>query len=156
MARIVTPTVIIDTREIRPFPFNGTGFKTKSKRMRTGDYTLVGLENRLCIERKGSVEELYSNLCGSDKERRRQLSVFERMQEFQHRYLVLEASASDLLHPNPYMAIPPTSFLNTFLDTVTRFNLTPIFLGRRSGRSLQVFYSLLNTIWKQWCEGVIK
>jgi len=155
--RIPALTVLVDTREIKPFPFQGSGLKTKFKRLKTGDYTLVGLESKLCIERKGSVEELYSNLHGTKRERERQLSVFRRMLSFPYRYLVIEATASDLVRPSIYHTeISPQTFLSDFLEITMSYQLTPVFIGHRSGRSLQYFYEFLRIIWSLWCKGKLE
>jgi len=44
--------VIIDTSEQRPWAFPAADFETRRKKLREGDYTLVGAVGRLSIERK--------------------------------------------------------------------------------------------------------
>lgn len=46
-------TVLTDTREQRPWSLDPTRFVTERATLQTGDYTVKGLEDRLCIERKG-------------------------------------------------------------------------------------------------------
>tara|TARA_Y100000590_G_scaffold90261_1_gene101733 strand:- start:6835 stop:7242 length:408 start_codon:yes stop_codon:yes gene_type:complete len=64
------------------------------RKLDTGDYSIEGLEDRLCIERKASVVELAGNV-GHD--RQRFLNEIERMKEFPHKYIILEFSLSDLM-----------------------------------------------------------
>jgi DNA excision repair protein ERCC-4 len=45
--------VLIDTREQRPWEFDCEFFTSERASLRTGDYTIAGLEDRLCLERKG-------------------------------------------------------------------------------------------------------
>ena len=149
-------TVIVDTREIKPFSFAGTGFYTTKKRLETGDYTIKGLESRLCIERKGAVEELYTNLVGNPRERERQRKAFGRMLAFPYRYLFLEASSADLLQKNPFSDTPPEEFAICFWNTMLEFDLVPIFLGKRSGKSHQQLWIFLRTFWHRWCHGDIE
>ena len=67
-------TVIKDTREQDGWTFErfDTRYHTCTgmvlQKLETGDYSLKGMENIFCIERKGSVAELAQNL-GKDKYR---------------------------------------------------------------------------------------
>jgi ERCC4-type nuclease len=79
--------IIIDTREKTPWTFEKT---TSSEdivfqKLDTGDYSLEGLEDILCIERKKSVAEIANNI--TDKRFKREL---ERMSEFKYKFLILE------------------------------------------------------------------
>ena len=93
-------TIIRDTREKEGYTFEPveTRYHTCKgmvmQKLDTGDYTLEGLEDKLCIERKSSVAELAGNV-GQD--RHRFMREIERMKEFPHRYIVLEFSLSDLM-----------------------------------------------------------
>jgi ERCC4-type nuclease len=89
-------TVIKDTREQDGYyfsDFNRCAGMIEEK-LDTGDYSILGLEDKICIERKGCVEELAINL-GSKKYTF--LDEIERMKTFPHKYLVLEFSLDDLL-----------------------------------------------------------
>lgn len=92
--------VIKDTREQDGYTFESfTGRYTSCKGMAvkkldTGDYSLEGLEDKLCIERKGRVSELAINL-GKDKARF--MREIERMQEFEFPFLILEFSLDDVI-----------------------------------------------------------
>jgi ERCC4-type nuclease len=82
-------TVIKDTREQDGYFFSkfNTCAGMVEHKLDTGDYSIAGLEDKICVERKGCVEELAQNL-GSKK---------ERMESFPHKYLVLEFSLEELL-----------------------------------------------------------
>lgn len=93
-------TVIKDSREQDGYTFEKfTGRYTSCKgmvvrKLDTGDYSLLGLEDKLCIERKGRVSELAINL-GKDK--RRFLDEIKRMKDFEFKFLVLEFSLEDVM-----------------------------------------------------------
>ena len=93
-------TVIKDTREQDGYTFESfTGRYTSCKgmvvrKLDTGDYSLEGLEDKLCIERKGRISELAINL---GKDRRRFMDEIERMKSFPFKFLILEFSLQDLL-----------------------------------------------------------
>ena len=93
-------TVIKDSREQDGYtfePFSGRYHTCKGmvvRKLDTGDYSLEGLEDKICIERKASVSELAINL-GKDKHRF--MAEVKRMKEFPHKFLILEFSLSDVM-----------------------------------------------------------
>ena len=52
--------IIIDTREQQPWSFEH--HVTSNEKLDTGDYSVKGLEEILCIERKKSVSEIANNI----------------------------------------------------------------------------------------------
>ena len=87
-------TVIRDTREKQGWEFGETKYcaGTVDKALKTGDYTLAGYENSVCIERKGSVEEIALNLMSV-----RFIKEMVRIKPYRHKYIVMEFSLYDLL-----------------------------------------------------------
>lgn len=89
-------TVIKDTREQDGYYFSA--FNTCAgmieHKLDTGDYTIQGLEDKICIERKGCVEELAVNL---GQKKHAFLNEIDRMKDFPHKFLILEFSLEDLL-----------------------------------------------------------
>jgi len=88
--------VIKDTREqdgwfFKPF---GPCVGMIEQKLDTGDYSIQGLEDKICIERKGCVEELALNL-GQGKDRF--LREIERMEAFPHKFIVCEFTAEELM-----------------------------------------------------------
>ncbi len=59
--------------------------------LKTGDYSIKGFENEICIERKASVSELASNIT----EKRFQREI-ERMSEIRHPFIFLEFSMREI------------------------------------------------------------
>lgn len=96
MANNTNPFFVIrDTREQAGWQFiaGKTCAGTKPGTLKTGDYTVEGLEDILCIERKGTVQEFAGNLVDD-----RFFRELERMKSYKHAYLILEFSADDLLN----------------------------------------------------------
>ena len=87
-------TVIKDTREQDGYTFEKFNGRYAScngmivRKLDTGDYSLLGLEDKVCIERKGRVSELAINL-GKDKHRF--MREIERMKEFPFRFRELSS-----------------------------------------------------------------
>lgn len=89
-------TVIKDTREQEGYHFSkfNTCAGMIEQKLDTGDYSIVGLEDKVCIERKGCVEELAINL---GQKKWPFMAEIERMEPFSHKFIVLEFSLEDLL-----------------------------------------------------------
>ena len=100
MAKIRPFTIIKDTREKQGYTFAASSTKYHvckgmvNRKLDTGDYSIEGLEDKVCIERKASVVELANNVGIS---RKRFEAEIERMKEFPHKFLVLEFSLTDLM-----------------------------------------------------------
>lgn len=96
-------TVVIDTREKSPWCFSSSSILgTEYRKLDTGDYSVVGLEDKLCIERKRNVTELAGNI--HEKRFAREL---ERMQDYPYRYLLLESSLTRLIEYPQHEDLPP-------------------------------------------------
>lgn len=94
--------VIIDTREQQPWEFTSSSIdSTIRQKLDTGDYSIAGLENVLCIERKKSVSEIATNITTD-----RFKNELERMAQFKYKFLILEFNYSDIdLYPE-YSGLP--------------------------------------------------
>ena len=82
-------TIIRDTREKQGWFF--TGEQVEFQGLTTGDYSLKGFEDQICIERKKSVGELAGNVTQARFEREMQ-----RMAEIPCAFIFLEFSMHDL------------------------------------------------------------
>ena len=95
MSEIKKYTVIKDTREQDGYYFKdyNTCAGMVERKLDTGDYSIEGLEDKICIERKGCVEELATNL---GQKKYAFLDEIERMKPFPHKFLILEFSLEEL------------------------------------------------------------
>lgn len=85
--------IIIDTREQTPWHFTDACVNTiVCTSLKTGDYTIVGFEDILCIERKRSVSEIARNVTED-----RFIRELERMAAFPYSFLICEFAISDIL-----------------------------------------------------------
>jgi ERCC4-type nuclease len=76
-------TIIIDTREQHPWAFDN--HVTAKRKLDTGDYSIEGLEDLLCIERKKSASEFANNIVES-----RFKDLIFRMSNIKYSFLLLE------------------------------------------------------------------
>ena len=90
-------TVIKDTREQDGWFFSPydrcKGMEVAT--MKTGDYTIKGHEDLVCVERKGPITEIATNL---GKKKKPFQAEMERMKSFDFRFILLEFSASDVIN----------------------------------------------------------
>lgn len=88
-------TVCRDSREKNGngwfFPENSLCGGTIIKTMKTGDYSLIGLEDKFVIERKGKISEFVTNITED-----RFWNEMDRLEEFEHAFLVLEFTLRDI------------------------------------------------------------
>jgi|TARA_B100001093_G_scaffold497103_1_gene543627 ERCC4-type nuclease len=122
--------IIIDTREQQAWEF--PRHSTANKKLDTGDYSLGGLEDILCIERKKSVSEIASNITEKRFE-----DVLERMTKYKYTYMIFEFSLTDVLmypqgseiprHKWKYIRISPNFILKKLSEYMVNYNIKIIF-----------------------------
>lgn len=83
-----TSHIIIDSREQKPYVFSGE--PTIVSGLRTGDYSVSGMEHLVCVERKSQGD--YWGCLG--KSRKRFVAELERMKEIPWSLIVIECSPS--------------------------------------------------------------
>ena len=128
-----------DTREKNGWDFAHSGYcaGTEEHTMKTGDYTLHGYETHLCIERKGNVTELATNITQARFERE-----LERMQEFPWRYILLEFNMSDVVnfpkgakipaYKRKFLKVRGPFLLKRILEMQRKYNVPFIFCGENA------------------------
>lgn len=62
-------TILVDDREKKPWLFLGERWPLVKKRLKVGDYTIEGYEDKVAIEKKSGIDELLSNLTGAYRQR---------------------------------------------------------------------------------------
>jgi hypothetical protein len=102
-------TIIIDTREQTPWEFEH--YTTANHKLDTGDYSIQGLEHIFTIERKKSVSEIANNITEP-----RFKDVLDRLQKFQHKFILLEFTLNNVLD-YPVGSTVPKKMWNTMKIT---------------------------------------
>jgi ERCC4-type nuclease len=97
-------TIIQDTREKKPWNFQFYGFNQEMGTLKTGDYTILGLEDIVRIERKRSTSEIAMNLGLKSKQFYAEMT---RMLKFPHRYIICEFPYGRILEFPENSGIPP-------------------------------------------------
>jgi len=131
--------ILTDSREQKPYQF-----KTPSEvgKLDTGDYSIVGLEDHVSIERK----ELGDLINCLSHERNRFERELYRMRSLDYGALVIEASLSDIANGSYWSQMSPKSAIQSLLAFSIRYRL-PIFFcesrhyGQRVTESLLLKYA---------------
>jgi ERCC4-type nuclease len=84
-------TIIVDTREQHPWIF--PDHATSKKKLDTGDYSIEGLEDLLCIERKNGIAEIANNMTED-----RFVDVIARMSLCKYSFLLIESDYTELMN----------------------------------------------------------
>lgn len=133
------PTIVIDTREQLPYKFKGSVTKT----LKSGDYSILGLEDVVAIERK-TKKDAYSS-CG--KGRVRFEKELMRLSAFDYSAIVIEASLSSLLTPPPYSMMNPLVVVNSFVSWSVKYGIHVFFASNRAC-SRNLVQLILGKYWK--------
>ena len=93
---IPKPVVLVDTREKKPFPLyanhpNWIGGERREA-LKTGDYTLEGMESLLCLERKSLADLVACTVTY----RRRFIASCSRLARFTWKAILVEATFEDI------------------------------------------------------------
>lgn len=98
-------TILQDTKEKMPWHFEIFDCVKEQKPLglKTADYTLLGHEDKICIERKRNTGEIAINL---GQKARQFAAELVRMKEFKYKYLICEFSEYHLLEFPNHSGIP--------------------------------------------------
>lgn len=145
--------ILIDTREQNPWAFE----KSEAASLKTGDYSLKGFEDKICIERKGCVEEFANNL-GRDFPRfERELG---RMTMFPHRFIICDFPFRSVAeYPKSCSSLKAQNFskmsgkflTKKITEIAVNYNINIIFFDSRKEAILYV-ESLMKRIYEKYSK----
>jgi ERCC4-type nuclease len=143
-------TIIVDSREQQPWEFAHQ--VTAVHKLDTGDYSIEGLENVLCIERKKSVSEIANNIT-----EKRFKDVIERMSQYKYSYMLLEFDLDDIFNYPVGSEIPrrlwnkikisPNFIIKNLLEFQLLNKINIIYCGSASNAE-RISLSLMNKIYE--------
>jgi len=143
--------VAVDTREQLPFHFRDMRIDrrrafvlTQKTTLSTGDYSIIGFENKICVERK-SLEDLYNTL-GNGRERF--IRELERMQSFEAAMVVIEASWDEIMKPTStrplwHSQMYPSSVIGSMVAFAERYSVHWKPAGNRKKAEQETFNFLM-------------
>ncbi len=125
--RIPKPTVVIDSQEhmgytFERFPnwFSGT----VRKRLKVGDYTILGMEDEVAVERK-TVPDLVNSII---QDRKDFIMKCERLSTFRKRCLVIEGTLKEIKTPYEDSQAHPNAVLRSLIAAQERWDIPVHFL----------------------------
>ena len=138
-------TIVVDTREQQPWDF--THYAVAHRKLDTGDYSIEGLENTVCIERKKSASEFANNIVES-----RFVDVVSRLSNIKYSFLLLEFDLEDLLVYPIGSTVPkklwnkikitPAFLIKNILELQINHNIIVYFCGDSSNAQKMAEYIL--------------
>lgn len=130
--------ILVDTREQIPFRFPNT----KSQALPYGDYSVEyngkSYHDKIVIERKGGIGELYAF---SGSERDRFCRELEKMKDVKYKYILIEADFLDIVNKQPYGKLPSSTVYSTILSFAIKYQITPLFCNSHQN-ARQVLWKL--------------
>ena len=116
-------TIVIDTREQKPWAFDNSEVKT----LKTGDYSIVGYEDSIGVERK-SIADFVGSI---GKNRKRFSAEMERASKIKHFCVIVEGSWFDLMTGNYRSNILPASAVGSAIGIMARHGIPVIMAETR-------------------------
>lgn len=146
--------IIVDTREQQPLIFRQfPEVVTIRRKLDAGDYSIEGYEDKICVERKNSIDELCTAI---GKGRINFEEEMERAKKFDAFFLIVEGSPIDFLFGNYERShLNPHSARASICDWVFQYNIRPIFVSSPMEASMWVV-ELFKKYLKNKKEGKVK
>ena len=145
------PPIKIDTREQLPYTFAAIDPrpKTITATLKTGDYSLVGFEDRVTGDRK-TAADLFGSM---GRDRKRVEREFQRMAHFEYAFLMVEDDWINILKEPPiYSRMNPRAVWRTCLAWSVKYGVH-IFWGHRREHAEKITFLLLENFWKYHGRG---
>ncbi|MBT3985504.1 hypothetical protein HOD38_05105 [archaeon] len=138
--------LVVDSREQKPYSrdiFEPLGMVSTTKTLKTGDYSILGREDEVAIERK-SLQDLIASIT---KNRGRFERELQRAQNMKFFAVVIEANYQDIKYKKYESDIEPKCIFGTIFKWTVKYNVSFILAGNREGAALATIKML---------EGVIQ
>jgi ERCC4-type nuclease len=120
-------TIIIDTREKRPWNFEGVRDMCELGTLKTGDYSLKGYEDCIAVERK-SLADFVGSISTN---RKRFTAEMERASKIKHFCVIVEGSYFDLFTGNYRSKLLPQSAIGSAIGIMARYGIPVIMAETR-------------------------
>ena len=115
--------LVVDTRENKPYRFAGS----VRKALRSGDYSIQGMENRVSVERK-CVPEL---LTATGRTRKRFERELMRLSTFDYAAIVIEGTLADVLKSSAFSKVRPKAVVHSLASWSVQWNIHVWFCNNR-------------------------
>ena len=146
-------TIIIDTREQKPYLFNSYNVNCIRQKLHTGDYSIVhnGIDysNIITVERKSYADFL--NSITNDRSRFEKECV--RLKEIRFSYIIVECSLENILaNVRDKGTVSELTVLNTSISWSQRYGIFFYFLNNRKNAE-SFIYNIFKMFIKNYING---
>lgn len=150
-------TIVRDTREQEGKGWNFRASKNCAgvvrEKLDVGDYSIKGLENIVCIERK-TIGDLWSTL-GLQKNYERFLREWDRAKNHRMKYLIIEGTLADVNRGYRWSKVHANLIHAKLFSLQVKHNVHVVFAGRQDVARAYV-RKLLDKLYRYYLDGVIK
>lgn len=140
------PPIIIDTRERKAYSFSG--FSAYVASLHTGDYSLEGHTEKVCVERKSATDAY--GCVGTN--RKRFGDCLKRLGEIERPCIVVECSLQEFCNPPPRTRITPAQAVGSYISWSCQYRIPVFFCGSREYAE-RVTLRWLMAYWKHVVKG---
>ncbi len=137
--------ILVDSREQAPYSFAGYAATVEAGTLQTGDYSLVGLHDKIALERK-SLADLTGTFTAG---RERFIRECGRGQGLEYFGLIVEGSLEDVRRHNYRSRATPQSILQSLVAYSVRYGLHIHWCGCREGGEYMTFSLLQKYLYEQ-------
>lgn len=131
MSAVIAPTstvpVVVDNREQRPYLFDVSVVSVQRGTLTAGDYSLVGFESSVGIERK-SLDDFVNTVI---HDRARFAAELEKLRSYDFAAIAIEANVEDVIKHRYSSQAKPASVLGAWFSLITDYRIPAYFLGNR-------------------------
>jgi len=132
--------IVVDSREQRPFLFSGA----VRRKLDAGDYSVVGLEDKVAVERK-TLQDLFGTVGGGRARFERELL---RLAEYEYAAIVIEADLHEIAAgPPPHSRMSPKSVIASLIAWSMRHDVHVWFASDRA-HAQALTYRILERFWR--------
>lgn len=131
--------VVVDTREQEPYTFESSRLESVRRALPAGDYSLLGCENTIAIERK-SLDDFANTLIRGRERFRNELL---KLKECEFACVVVEASLTDMLVGKYRSGAHPNALIGSVISIIADYNIPVYFCANRQAARLFVEELLL-------------
>lgn len=132
--------IVIDTREQDPFDFP----KAHRAALRAGDYSIVGLEDQVALERKRE-HEIFGNV---GRYRERFLAELEKLQHYRYAALIIEGTLSGIVRGCPRSHVHPRSVTGSLVAWSVRYGVG-VWFAENHRMAAALAYRILERCWQE-------
>jgi len=119
--------IIVDSREQAPYEFDLTRFSVERSALPAGDYSLVGSETRVAVERKSLADFAQTVI----RQRKRFHAELRKLAECEFACVVVEGSLRDVLEGNYGTGAHPNAVFGAAVSICVDWRIPVYFCGDR-------------------------